>query len=205
MDGGTNRWKSWLINNKLEGKLRPPSLITGDLDSCYPESLKYFSDTTVVKTPDQDDTDFTKALKVLDTYVDILDLQHVVVICESSGRFDQIIANINTLFKYNQQKPRPAVYILTSNSVTWLLPPTDEINMHEIYIPEVARKFWCSLVPIGSEAIVKTTGLKWNLDDDVMKFGGIVSTSNAYDNNSNTVKVSSNVPLVWSMGIRNED
>lgn len=39
VDGGTNRWLQWLRANKLEGKLKPPNFITGDLDSCHLESL----------------------------------------------------------------------------------------------------------------------------------------------------------------------
>lgn len=192
----------------MEGKIKSPNLITGDMDSCLPESLKYFNKTQVINTPDQDDTDFTKALKVLDSFVHDLNISYVVVICETSGRFDQILANINTLFT-NNQKPneiaRP-VYILTSNSVTWLLPPTsNQDEMHEIYIPECVKNLWCSLIPIANSAIVTTKGLKWNLDKDKMEFGGIVSTSNTYDSKSDVVQVWTDSPLIWSMGIKDED
>jgi thiamine pyrophosphokinase len=160
-----------------------------------------------MSTPDQDATDFTKALNVLDSYVNELDVSHIIVICENSGRFDQIIANINTLFE-NNQKPqdiaRP-VYILTSNSVTWLLSPTSINSIHEIHIPNDVKKQWCSLVPISNSAIVTTTGLKWNLENSKMEFGGIVSTSNTYDDKFDVVKVATDSPLVWSMGIENED
>lgn len=44
-----------------------PQIVSGDLDSVYPEVLKDFSEhgTQVVPTPNQDETDFTKALRVL--------------------------------------------------------------------------------------------------------------------------------------------
>lgn len=187
--------------------MKPPCLITGDLDSCLPETLKYFKKTQVISTPDQDATDFTKALKVLDSFVHKLDLSHIIVICENSGRFDQIIANINTLFEHNQ-KPKETVrpvYILTSNSVTWLLPPICINSMHEIHIPIDVKKQWCSLIPIANSAVVTTSGLKWNLNNDKMEFGGIVSTSNTYDDKLDIVKIATDSPLVWSMGVENED
>ncbi|CAG9809450.1 unnamed protein product [Chironomus riparius] len=207
VDGGTNRWLSWIIENELEEKMKPPCFITGDMDSCHSETLKYFNKTKVISTPDQDATDFTKALNVLDSFVNKLELSHIVVICETSGRFDQIIANINTLFE-NNQKPKEIVrpvYILTSNSVTWLLPPTSINSMHEIHIPINVKNQWCSLIPIANSAIVTTSGLKWNLDHNKMEFGGIVSTSNKYDDQLDVVKIATDSILIWSMGVQNED
>jgi thiamine pyrophosphokinase len=44
-----------------------PDLVTGDFDSASPDLLKLLAElgTNVVPTPDQDETDFTKCLKVL--------------------------------------------------------------------------------------------------------------------------------------------
>ncbi len=199
VDGGTNRWIEWLQKHSLADELEPPTYITGDLDSCRLESIEFFSKSTeVVKTLDQDHTDFTKCLKFLEK----TKLDFFVSICESSGRFDHILANINTLFKNHQKSPelsRP-VYILSSDSLTWLLPP----GKSTIHIPENLRKYWCSLVPIGSRSTVTTTGLKWNLNNQVMEFGGIVSTSNRYDGKSDEVTIIGDTPLLWSMGISEE-
>ncbi|KAL7012283.1 hypothetical protein ACKWTF_014743 [Chironomus riparius] len=203
VDGGTNRWLSWLRKHKLQDKLKHPTLITGDLDSIKDESLDYFSRTKIIQTPDQDATDFTKCLRVLEPFINELSISYIVALCETSGRIDQILANINTLHK-NLQKPndisRP-VYILSSTSVTWML----QSGQHEINIPEEIRNMWCSLIPIGQPTTVTTTGLKWNLTDHLMKFGGIVSTSNTYDDRSEAVEISNDLPLLWSMGLKHED
>lgn len=203
VDGGTNRWLSWLRQHNLEDKLRPPNLITGDLDSCHRESIAFFNKSRVVQTIDQDETDFTKSLRVLEPFVDEMNLENIIALCETSGRLDQILANINTLFK-NLQKPaeisRP-VFILSANSLSWLLTPGD----HEIHIPDSVKKLWCALIPVLEPTMVTTNGLKWNLTNHTMKFGGMVSTSNTYDGVSDLVKISTDKPLLWSMGISTID
>lgn len=80
---------------------------------------------------------------------------------DTYGRFDQIIANINTLFKALHICPNMHVYSLAKDSLTWVL----TAGQHQIIIPEELRrsKDWCALIPIGSKSVVTTRGLKWNL------------------------------------------
>jgi thiamine pyrophosphokinase len=203
VDGGTNKWLDWIKKHNLEDKLGAPHLITGDLDSIANETIEYFSEKSkVIETLDQDETDFTKSLRVLEPFILKLKIENIIVLCESSGRLDQILANINTLFK-SLQKPaeisRP-IFILSANSISWLL----EAGDHQIIIPDTVKKLWCGLIPF-EPTTVTTSGLKWNLTNYEMKFGGIVSTSNKYDETSDFVTISTNKPLLWSMGISNID
>lgn len=80
---------------------------------------------------------------------------------ETCGRFDQIIANINTLFKARNIDPGLKIYHVASESITWLL----DVGSHEIPVPLNLReqKEWCALMPIGNPCVLTTTGLKWNL------------------------------------------
>jgi len=83
----------------------------------------------------------------------------VISLVETSGRIDQIMANINTLFKSRQILSCP-VFQLACNSLSWLLWP----GHHQIAIPSNLQNKVCSLVPIGSPAkCVSSTGLKWDL------------------------------------------
>ncbi|CAO1440332.1 unnamed protein product [Diamesa serratosioi] len=204
VDGGANRWIDWLKQNDLLEKLDPPQYITGDFDSARKESLDYFKDlgTEIISTPDQDATDFTKSLMVLEPLVEKYNLKSIIVFSESSGRFDQILANINTLFIFNQKSLHTLpVFLLSANSMTWLLSPAN----HSIHIPELTKNLWCALIPIGSPCVVSTKGLKWNLTNNTLEFGGIVSTSNTYDGTSKTVEIITDKFLLWSMGISKLD
>jgi thiamine pyrophosphokinase len=92
------------------------------------------------------------------------------VLAETSGRLDQILSNINTLFKVKKldfpNADRVKVYMISSNSISWLL----EQGTHKIHIPEhvIKKQLWCALIPIGGKSLVTTKGLKWNLSERLL-------------------------------------
>lgn len=150
------------MHKSKECNLKPPDLITGDFDSITEETKKYFNSkqTKYIQTPDQNATDFTKAILVLKPILEEQNVQDIIVFHDTSGRFDQIMANINTLFK--NQEEFFNIYLLSGNSLTWLLKP----GKHSMTIPSdlVENQRWCALIPVGQEATnVTTKGLKWNL------------------------------------------
>ncbi|XP_002064804.3 thiamin pyrophosphokinase 1 [Drosophila willistoni] len=213
VDGGSNHWRDFVISQgdgkntsptKSKGAkdaeantalIAPPDVITGDFDSITEETVEFFKTTPKIHTPDQDATDFTKAINVLLPVMEQRKVQDVVVFNDNSGRLDQLMANLNTLYKV--QKDNCKVYLLSGDSITWLLRP----GKHTIQIPLdlVTGQRWCSLMPIGAMAHnVTTTGLKWNLYHAQMEFGGMVSTSNTYS--TEFVQVETDANLIWSMG-----
>lgn len=146
--------------------LLDPDLITGDMDSINGSSLSYYqahSKASVVFTEDQNETDFTKALKEVAKLCKEkrIKLDDVYVLAEISGRFDQLISNVNTLFKAKNILEDTRIFIFCPDSFTWLM----DTGEHVLSIPQVLRdkQEWCGLLPIGSPAQVSTTGLKWNL------------------------------------------
>ncbi|XP_046391693.1 thiamin pyrophosphokinase 1 isoform X2 [Ischnura elegans] len=205
VDGGANQWYNFLGAHGISSndKTYVPDFITGDFDSVCEDVLNHFKalGANAIHTPDQNETDFTKALRFLGESCKekISKVEAVISVCDTSGRFDQIMANINTLFKAYSLLDCP-VYLLSGESLTWLLRP----GRHKLEIlpsPEDDQcKKWCSLIPIGCCCTkVTTTGLKWNLDSQALEFGELVSTSNTYAPDENIVCVDSNGPLVWSM------
>ncbi|EDV94855.1 GH23105 [Drosophila grimshawi] len=206
VDGGSNHWRDFILaqsltankgntDNSEVGIIEPPDLITGDFDSITEETVEFFKAIPKIRTPDQDATDFTKAFTVLQPVMMQRKVTDVVVFHDCSGRLDQVMANLNTLYK--KQNDSCNVYLLSSDSITWLLRP----GKHTIQVPLdlVTSQRWCSLMPLGSTAHnVTTQGLKWNLYNAQMEFGGMVSTSNTYSTEFVQVETDSN--LIWSMG-----
>ena len=73
VDGGANRWFHF-----LQGKdCVVPELVTGDFDSIKQNVLSYFRSkgSEVIATPNQDETDFTKALTEIQSFITSQNLQ----------------------------------------------------------------------------------------------------------------------------------
>lgn len=205
VDGGTNRWFKWLATYvENSGTVPSPNFVSGDMDSINSKLLTTVEnncDINVVLTEDQNETDFSKALRQINCLnTQNYKIENVIAVVDTCGRFDQIMANINSLFKAKTICPNVNIFQLANDSLSWLLYK----GRHKIIIPEILRKNnnWCALIPIGEECDnVTTTGLKWNLNKGALKFGGIISTSNTYDINKSFITIETTKPLLWSMGL----
>ncbi|XP_023856692.1 thiamine pyrophosphokinase 1 [Salvelinus sp. IW2-2015] len=118
-----------------------------------------------------------------------------------AGRFDQTMASVETLYHALNMTELPLV-VLQGCSLAYLLRPD---MRHRLGVIQDWRGM-CSLIPIGGPCKTHTTGLKWNLDNQVLQFGKLVSTSNTYEpvaqgDQRKPVTVTTDQPLLWSMGI----
>jgi len=201
VDGGINRCYP-IISKRDDFQDLLPHIVSGDFDSADRKILFEFQELgiEIVPTPSQDETDFTKAMIVLKNRK-ILNVQDVVVFCEHYGRLDHIMGNIGTLFKVSSWSKKFNIFLVSSDSITWLL----NSGQHTIHVP---RRIWsaklsCGIIPVGQKTIVSTTGLRWNLNNTVLEFGGLISSSNHYDTTTgrNVVTITTQHPVLWTMTI----
>lgn len=203
IDGGADRLRTAMGTSTDE---LIPEYITGDFDSVSKETLEYYKSkgSKVVHTPDQDQTDFTKALTVLRKHTHSkappIKLDWVLAVCSSFDRVDHMMAIFNSLFESRQLLEGTPVCVLLENSLTWLL----DKGEHRILTPPHLTGSWCGLIPLGAPCgSVTTTGLKWNLGNSAMSFGKLISTSNEFDD-SGAVTVNTDGPLVWTMELQKQ-
>jgi len=119
VDGGTNVWYK-LVQGGL-GQLPLPDLVTGDLDSAEEASVEYFRSrgVEVVETPDQDHTDFTKALAEVGRRGEVGEA--VVAYAElGPARLDHLFGNLQALAL---APALPPTFLWSSTGVSWLLRP----------------------------------------------------------------------------------
>lgn len=85
------------------------------------------------------------------------------------GRLDQEMANINALYKFHDQTFQ--LVLVGESSAAWRCGAgRTEIAVSKFEGPS------CGLIPLGGQCkSVTTTGLKWNVTDTTLGFGGLVS------------------------------
>lgn len=176
-----------------------PDVVKGDMDSIRTEVKEFYANLgarIVDESEDQDTTDLHKCVSFVlqDAIVGKSDDLCILVAGALGGRFDHEMGNINVLCMFSNIR----IVLLSDDCLIQLLPMT---HRHEICILSSVEGPHCGLFPIGTaSAIATTTGLKWDLNDTEMKFGGLISTSNIVSEEKITVQSDSH--LLWTIEIR---
>ncbi|XP_020573789.1 thiamine pyrophosphokinase 1-like isoform X2 [Phalaenopsis equestris] len=183
---------------RIRGRYKP-DVINGDMDSIRAEVKDYYSDLGVEivdKSHDQGSTDLRKCVTFICGGPSILEKSNlcILVLGALGGRFDHEIGNINVLHRFSNVR----IILLSDDCLIFLLSKT---HRHEIYIESSVEGSQCGLIPIGAPSARTTThGLKWDLSETGMHFGGLVSTSNSVREEKITVQ--SDVDLLWTISLR---
>lgn len=148
VDGGTE------IVQKC-GKI--PDAVLGDLDSVSSATLDTLPTDRVYRLPDQNETDFQKALKAISAPL-------IVGLGFLGGRLDHQMAVLGHLA--NQTRP---LVLVGQDDLVFRVPQTLRLNL-----PDGMR---LSVHPVPS-ATVTMSGVRWPLQSTAMQFDGFNSQSN---------------------------
>jgi len=153
---------SYLKENNIK-----PDYITGDFDSIQLEQIS--SEITIIPTPDQNFTDFEKALKIIYD----LGFNTVDVYGASGHQQDHFIGNLNAAFKY---KSKLNIQFFDNYSTYYFLSKNTKL--------EGVKQKTISLVPFPTASSVITKGLKYSLyKEDLNLIDRIGTRNTAIDNN----------------------
>lgn len=167
------------------------------MDSVRPEVLDHFAalGTTVCRTCSQDMTDFEKALMWLDVHGA---LDAIVVFGAFGGRLDHTIANISALYARHDVVGRApqTIVLVGDDSLATLLPA----GRSTVRVDPRIEGPTCGLLPMRGAPRVSTVGLKWDLLDNELRLGGLISSSNALhpQNAECIVHIRTTQPLLWT-------
>ncbi|AEC10463.1 unnamed protein product [Arabidopsis thaliana] len=202
-DGGANRIYDelplffphedpFVIRNRYK-----PDVIKGDMDSIRRDVLDfyvYWGTKVIDESHDQDTTDLDKCISYIRHSTLNQESSRILATGALGGRFDHEAGNLNVLYRY----PDTRIVLLSDDCLIQLLPKT---HRHEIHIHSSLQGPHCGLIPIGTpSANTTTSGLKWDLSNTEMRFGGLISTSNLVK--EEIITVESDSDLLWTISIK---
>eukprot|EP01135_Chromosphaera_perkinsii_P003854 Nk52_evm2s259 gene=Nk52_evmTU2s259 len=178
-DGGANRLYDVALKHSEASLNRfVPNFITGDLDSLRMKVANFYSSkgTKILERSSQYEQDFGKSYNIVLEQEEEMKSQfeYIYVLGALDGRFDQTMSNINMLYRYESRK----MVLITDISSVFLLKKGENL----IQVNRMVEGPTCGLIPVGHKVnSIKTRGLKWDVEDVSMEFGGLVSSSNGFE------------------------
>ncbi|KAF9171002.1 hypothetical protein BGX21_008253 [Mortierella sp. AD011] len=194
-----------------------PDCIRGDLDSIRSSVKDYYVSKGVSVQQDGNEytTDFMKCVELVRSHDPVpapstsqssstqsgqeqrqSENLGVVALGGTGGRFDQSMSLVHHLYILNRERHATLV---SDESIVVVL----GAGKHEITCNLDIEGPTCGIIPVGSsEAILTTTGLKWDIEKWKTSFGTQLSTSNALV--ASKVTIETNAPVVWTTELKHK-
>ena len=191
-DGGANRIK------RLGELSLIPDFILGDFDSVQPETLdhfKSFGKTEFIRVVDNETSDAEKCIQfVIEKYPHI---KHCVLYGFAGGIIDKELNCYHLMVKYKEHIDVIPVdevsFVLLLASGNWKL----QIDLSK-YGPR------CGIIPLFGPVRCTTTGLQWNLCNELLEMGKQISTSNLFNENG-TISIECNNYTLFTCQIQRKE
>ncbi|KAI6179859.1 Thiamine pyrophosphokinase [Aphelenchoides besseyi] len=179
-----------------------PTVISGDFDSIEQKSLDYFkSMSTILKTPDQDYTDLSKALRLIADSPESNngETRSILILGGLNGRFDHTLSTLNSMLTFITEK-RLACYVVDANNLVTIIPH----GATEIYIDRSHLTGKCGLMPLCQrETQVSTQGFQWNLTNQLLEYGGVISSCNIVVDER--LRIETTTPIVFTCELKSPE
>lgn len=202
VDGATNliHEMNLTFHDKNIARYFIPDLISGDFDSIDPTLLNKYQDwgSYICKTTDQNHTDFTKCLKVIGSqYCAFNKYKKVVALSYSvSDRFDQVMANINSLYEAKTLLPSyMQTCLLSPNSCSYIL----DKGYTKLVIDTNYSGCECSIMPISNGTTVTTHGFISDFTNTYLEIGEVSSFSRMISKTCELITVITDNILLFSI------
>ncbi|KAG8157987.1 hypothetical protein KVR01_012259 [Diaporthe batatas] len=221
-DGGANRLLDVVESEQGDGGLFDNlDAIIGDLDSLTPQARQHFTTTTttahpakVIHDPEQDSTDFGKAVRWVRASTNTADTTappvDIVALGGLGGRVDQGLSQLHHLYLF-QGSPCYAegrLFLVSGESVTFLLKGGS--RTHRIHVREKGQEEgdvgvfdkYAGVVPVGGPSVITLRGFEWDVEGWATEFGGRMSTSNHVLPGSEVVEVETTRDVLFTIALR---
>ncbi|RPA81993.1 thiamine pyrophosphokinase [Ascobolus immersus RN42] len=163
-----------------------PDVIIGDLDSLSPSARTYFEErgVNIVRVPDQDSTDFGKALEW--GFANLppgLEKVDWVAFNSLGGRMDASFHSLHQLFLFadgafpgteEAKSRRGELWLVSPPNLAFLLPAGKSVVLlgggegteeeRRARKEVVFGRGVCGVLPVAGERVVRTRGLRWDVD-----------------------------------------
>lgn len=169
-----------------------PNYIVGDMDSISPDTLNIAREKNIeiITNLDQNTNDFQKSINLIESLQNSSTSHplNIAVIGALGGRFDHTAASISILHKF----PHHHIWLVDNTTIVTLIPA----GKHEIHINKEIEGIVCGIIPFAGPATVTTSGLQWNLNNQILSMESLISTSNKIVDQ--IVTIMSNSSLIWT-------